>query len=60
MRIELTTSFLPRMRSTTELQGRGIGRDLNPHKPDSQSGALTNYATYTVAVGGIEPPTTSL
>jgi len=47
MRIELTTSFLPRMRSTTELQGRGVGRDLNPHKPDSQSGALTNYATYT-------------
>ena len=46
--------------ATTELIGRGVGRDLNPHKPDSQSGALTNYATYTVAVGGFEPPTTSL
>lgn len=42
------------------LRGKGVRRDLNPHKLDSQSSALTNYATYTVAVGGIEPPTTSL
>lgn len=28
--------------------GWGIGRDSNPHLQDSQSWALTSYATYTI------------
>ena len=33
--------------ATTELIGRGVRSVMIRHKPDSQSGALTNYATHT-------------
>lgn len=54
------TSSLPRMRSTTELQGRGVRPGMIRHKLVPQTSAFSVYATHTVAVGGIEPPTTSL
>lgn len=38
----------------------GVGPGIIWHKPTSQVGAFFIYATYTVDVGGIEPPTTSL
>ena len=39
-RIELPTSALPRMRSTTELQQRTIQRLSGPRRPDGQGRAI--------------------